>query len=114
MFTRSVLSFALLALPGTAFAQQSKEAACGLQGEIVASIQQARLDRVSKDNVVATVLADNPEWPASVENAMPPLVAWIYDQRRRDLKKVNLSDTVKTQCLENWDQLQSLSQSGSN
>ncbi|NRB01988.1 MAG: hypothetical protein HRU30_01860 [Rhodobacteraceae bacterium] len=108
MLTRFALALALL-LPTAAFANQEKETACALQGDMVAQIQQARLDRVSKAKVVPKLMAANPSWPASVETAMPGLVNWIYEQRRRDLRNVALGPAVQQQCLDNWDQIKQLS-----
>ncbi len=94
-----------LALPAHA---QSKEEACALQAEVVSAIQTARLDRVRQADVVPTLTAANPDWPEAMAQALPPLVDWIYSQKRRDLRDVDLGAQSKTQCEENWDQLQAL------
>ena len=98
----TVLSFC--AMPALA---QSKTEVCGLQGDVVGAIQQARLDRVKSDEVVPTLVAANPEWNSMAE-AMPQMVDWVYSLKRRDLKNVQLGDAAESQCLENWDQLRSL------
>ncbi len=106
MIGRFALScvFALGALPAAA---QSKTEACGLQGEVVGAIQQARLDRVRRDAVVPTLVEANPEWQ-KMSDAMPQMVEWVYSLKRRDLKKVELGKVTEAQCLENWDQIQRL------
>lgn len=109
MVARLTLSVVALGLSvGSAFAAQSKEEVCSLQGDIVSAIQEARLDRVPQDKVVGKVMAANPEWPQKVEGAMPGLVNWIYEQKRRDLKKADLGDAAQQQCLDNWEQIKTL------
>lgn len=107
MLIRVAFVMALL-VPNAAFAL-GKEETCALQREVVAQIQQARLDRVSEGDVIPNLMAANPDWPESVSGAMPNLVSWIYQQRRRDLRKVELGPVVQQQCLDNWEQLKSLS-----
>ena len=106
-----ILSFLSLAAPVVA---QSKEDSCARQAKVVSAIQQARLDRVSKDDVVPKLMAANPDWPAAMEQAMPAIVEWIYSQRRRDLRKVNLGAASQAQCLDNWDAIQSLNGTATN
>lgn len=98
---------ATLALTALPLHAQSKTEACGLQGEVVGAIQQARLDRVRRDAVVPTLVAANPEWE-KMSQAMPQMVEWVYSLKRRDLKKVELGKAAEAQCLENWEQLQKL------
>ncbi len=109
MLSRFACVLACTVSAGAVFAQAEKETVCAVQGDIVAAIQQARLDRVSKDKVIPTITAANPDWPSSAQTAMPSLVNWIYEQRRRDLRKVELGPLTKQQCLDNWDQLKTLS-----
>ncbi len=96
---------AILAMPAYA---GEKEDTCKLQGEVMAAVQQARLDRVSKKKVVETVIAANPEWPAGMEAAMPQVVDFVYEQKRKDLKNVDLGETAEAQCLESWDQIKAM------
>ena len=106
MFVRYILAFSLSLASAPAFAQ-SKEEACGLQGDVVGAIQQARLDRVQRSAVVPTLVAANPEWE-KMSAAMPQMVEWVYSLRRRDLRKAELGKAAEAQCLENWDQIQRL------
>ena len=109
MVARLTLSVVALGLSaGSVFAAQTKEEVCALQGDIVTAIQEARLDRVPQDKVVGKVMATHPEWPQNVEGAMPGPVNWIYEQKRRDLKKADLGATTQQQCLDNWDQIKTL------
>lgn len=108
VFVRGMAALAVgmtLALPVTA---GEKEDTCKLQGDIMGAVQQARLDRVGKGKVIDTVIAANPEWPAGVETAMPQVVDFVYSQKRKDLKNVDLGATAQTQCLESWDQIKEL------
>lgn len=107
MLIRFTCAFALL-LPIATFAAQSKEEACALQGNVVGAIQQARLDRVKQADVIPTIYEANPEWPSGMKEALPGMIDWVYSMKRRDLRKVDLGPVTQTQCLENWDQLQSL------
>jgi hypothetical protein len=89
-------------------AAAEKEEACRLQADVVAAVQQARLDRVKQDKVIDTVFEANPDWPAAMRDAMPPTVDWVYSMKRRDLRKVELGPVAETQCLDNWDAVQAL------
>lgn len=106
MFGRLILVAALTcsALPALA---QSKEDACRQQGDVVGAIQQARLDRVKRGDVVPTLVAANPEWE-KMADALPQMVEFVYGLKRRDLRKVELGPVTEAQCLQNWDQLQAL------
>ncbi|MDE4274316.1 hypothetical protein PXK58_08320 [Phaeobacter gallaeciensis] len=97
---------ALLAAPS--YAAESKEESCKFQGQVMAAVQQARMDRVRQEKVEQTILADNPEWPEQYSKAIPQLTAHVYSMKRRDLRKVDLGATFEEQCLENWDQIQAM------
>ncbi len=110
MIRFSVMAMAVV-LAGAAQAdddEAQKQAECGFQGDLMAAVQQARLDRVRKNTVTETLLAANPDWPAGAATAIPALTDYVYSLKRRDLKDVDLGETTKTQCLENWEQLQAL------
>lgn len=106
MFVRFAVAVAVM-LGAAPINAQSKQEACGLQGQVVGAIQKARLDRVRRDDVVPTLVAANPDWEKMSE-AMPQMVEWVYSLRRRDLRKVELGPAAEAQCLENWDQIQRL------
>ncbi|TCL09926.1 hypothetical protein BXY66_1993 [Shimia isoporae] len=108
VFLRGVTALALgvtLVMPASA---GEKEDTCKLQGEVMGAVQQARLERVKQGDVVDTVMAANPDWPASMAAAMPQVVDFVYSQKRKDLKKVDLSQTAEAQCLESWDQIKQM------
>lgn len=99
--------FLTLAAPA-ARAEDSKEVSCSYQGQVAAAVQKARLDRVPESDVEATILASNPTWPQNYSAAIPQLTGWVYQQKRRDLRKVDLGAFFEAQCLENWDQIQEM------
>jgi hypothetical protein len=96
----------LLATP--LLAAQSKEESCGYQAQVISAIQKARLDRVKKEDVAATIAASGPSWPDNYNAAIPQLTEFVYDQKRRDLKKTDLGANLRQQCLDNWDQIQAM------
>jgi len=91
-----------------------KEAQCQLQGDLIAAVQQARLDRVKKDDLTETLLAANPDWPEGIATAIPALGEYVYGFKRRQLRDVDLGETTKAQCPESWDQIQDLKNAVSN
>lgn len=104
---RFALILSFLATPVLAQAD-SKEESCGYQGAVAAAVQQARLDRVNKDDVASTIAAGNPAWPERYNKAIPQLTEFVYSQRRRDLRNVDLGTFYREQCLQNWDQIQQM------
>lgn len=88
-----------------------KEDSCNYQGQVMAAVQQARLDRVSEEDVQETLLAANPDWPAQFSNAIPQLAAHVYTIKRRDLRKNDLGEIFEAQCLASWDQIQAITKS---
>ncbi|WP_299689651.1 hypothetical protein [uncultured Tateyamaria sp.] len=97
--TRFALSCAaaLFALP--AFADEKAES-CGYQAEVVAAVQQARLDRVPEREVSAHILAQEPTWPERFNNAIPLIAPWVYEQKRRVIRKEDLSAAWNELCLQ--------------
>jgi hypothetical protein len=91
-----------------AFAEDGKEVSCKYQGQVMAAVQQAALDRVKQEDVAATIASSNPTWPAQYSNAIPPLAEQVYSMKRRDLKKHDLGAVLEAQCLQNWDQIQAI------
>ena len=66
---------------------QEKAESCGYQGDVVAAVQKARLDRVRERKVSERILAGDNNWPEKY-NAVIPLVApWVYELSRADLKE---------------------------
>ncbi len=104
---RSLLALVLLSTP--ALAQETKEESCGYQADVVRAIQQARLDRVKEADVAGAIASTNPSWPSNYNKAIPPLTSWIYEQKKRDLRKKDFGEITYQQCVDNWDQVQALS-----
>ena len=103
---RPLLAIILLSTP--ALAQETKEVSCGYQADVVRSIQQARLDRVKEPDVVGAIADSNPSWPPNYNAAIPQLISWVYEQKKRDLRKMDLGGILYQQCVDNWDQIQAL------
>ena len=104
----ATLAAPLLATPAFSAAELGKEESCKYQGQVMAAVQQARLDRVAEDKVEETIRASDPEWPENFSNAIPQLTQHVYQMKRRDLKNVDLGDVFETQCVQNWDQIQEM------
>lgn len=106
MIRLAMIAF-LLATPAfSAEDVETKEVSCGYQADVVAAIQKARLDRVRESKVGEKIAASDPQWPEKYNAAIPQLTAWIYEQKRRDLRKVDLAEQLREQCIENWDAIQ--------
>ena len=91
------LAASLLAMP--AFAQDKAES-CGYQADVVAAVQQARLDRVSERDVQDHILAQSPAWPEQYNNAIPLIAPWVYEQKRKVIRNENLADAWSELCLQ--------------
>ncbi|HBS51111.1 MAG TPA: hypothetical protein DEA05_13990 [Rhodobacteraceae bacterium] len=105
---RPALIAALLALPVAAPAAEDKETSCAFQGQVMAAVRQARLDRVPQGDVLDTILAADPAWPAQYNNAIPQLTAHVYALKMRDVRQTDLGALMQQQCLANWDQIQQM------
>ncbi|MDK3019470.1 hypothetical protein [Pseudodonghicola flavimaris] len=97
-----------LALPALAEQELSKEESCGYEGQVMAAVQQARLDRVAQDKVAAHIAAGNPGWPAQFNAAIPGMADYIYQLRRKDLRGNDFGAIWKDQCIAVWDQRQEM------
>lgn len=97
--TRFALIFVALTGASPALAQDMAET-CGYQAEVVAAIQQARLDRVSERNVPAHIEAQDPQWPDQYDNAIPLITPWVYEQTRKTLRNENLAAAWTELCLQ--------------
>lgn len=103
-----------VASPLHAQSQTERQAQCRFQAELAGAVQQARLDRVQQDNVLNKLKQDNPDWPAAVDQAIPPLVNFVYSIKRRDLRGVDLEAQTYQSCLANYDRIQEMKKSVSN
>lgn len=108
IFVAALVAAPLFATPAVAAADLGKEESCKYQGQVMAAVQAARLDRVPEGKVEETIRASNPEWPENFSNAIPQLTQHVYQMKRRDLKNVDLGDVFETQCVQNWDQIQEM------
>lgn len=106
MIIRLALAAALLATP--AVAEDSKEDACGYEAQVMAAVQQARLDRVKQADVAGHIAASDPTWPQNYNAAIPQMVDYIYQLKRRDVKANDFGEIWLQQCLATWDQRQEM------
>ncbi|MFK7876568.1 MAG: hypothetical protein AB8B71_12425 [Paracoccaceae bacterium] len=107
VWTLTTLAF-VAALPAMAASKAEIERQCQFQADVMGAVQQARLDRVPKRDVASTIRAANPDWSDSLDVALTPVVDFVYGIKRRDLRNVNLAGDTKAACVQNWDQLQAL------
>lgn len=80
-------------------AAETKQQSCQYQADVVAAIQQARLDRVKERDVPAAVAATNPTWPENYNAAIPLIAPWVYQQKMRDVRDQDLSAAWLELCL---------------
>ena len=97
---RFAIAAALTLTAAPALAQETKEESCALQAQVVAAIQQARLDRVKERDVQTHILAQDPTWPEKFNNAIPLIAPWVYEQKRRTIRNESLSDVWSELCLQ--------------
>lgn len=95
-----VVCMAGLATPAMA-ATAAKTEDCGLQGQVVSAVQQARLAKVSERKVNAHVLAGENTWPERYNNMIPLVSPWVYDQKRKDIAEKDLGAVWNDVCLAN-------------
>lgn len=98
----------------SASAQDSKEDSCKYQGQVMAAVQQARLDRVREADVEQHILQSEATWPERYNGAITHFAPVVYGAKRRDLKRVDLGAQIEAQCLENWDTIQEMKKSVGN
>jgi len=106
MLIRLTLAAALLATP--ALAADEKEDACRYEGQVMAAVQKARLDRVAKGKVADHIAASEPTWPENYSKAIPQMVDYVYQLKRRDLKQNDFGVLWEQQCLQTWEQRQEM------
>ena len=92
-----VLSVALAgAAPAVA---ASKEESCNYQAQVVAAVQNARLNKVRERKVQAHVEA-NATWPAEYNTAIPLVAPWVYEMKMKDVRTQNLGQAWQELCLQ--------------
>ncbi len=94
------VTLACLLMASPAVAGETKAQSCGYQSDVVAAIQKARLERVKERDVVATIVATNPKWPANYNAAIPLITPWVYEKKRRVIKNEDLAAAWKELCLQ--------------
>lgn len=99
MIAATVCAAPLLASEDAATPENLTEV-CGYQAQIVAAIQQARLDRVAEREVPDHILASDPEWPENYNAAIPLITPWVYEQKRRVIRNEDLSAAWNELCLQ--------------
>jgi len=95
---RIALVLGLLATP--VLAADDKAVSCDYQAQVVAAVQQARLDRVRERHVPDHIAGTAPTWPDNYNAAIPIITPWVYEQRMRDVRKADLAATWKELCLQ--------------
>lgn len=98
--TRHALTLATLVLATPVLADDEKILDCGYQAQVVAAVQQARLDRVPEREVSDHILAQSPDWPDNYNNAIPLITPWVYEQRRRIIRNEDLAAAWNELCLQ--------------
>lgn len=116
---RLALSIVLALTGATAFAQDKDDVAenalkqCELSAKLIGEVRQARLDRVRKAKAAEKVLAADTDWPETVSQALPTVVEYVYSIPRRELKAQDLGEITRVQCLQQYEQAQSLTNTAS-
>ncbi|WP_299885169.1 hypothetical protein [uncultured Ruegeria sp.] len=95
---RIAIAAAVLATPLAA--AETKEQSCQYQADVVAAVQQARLDRVKERDVPKAVSDTEPTWPESYNAAVPLITPWVYEQKMRDVRKKDLGAAWLELCLQ--------------
>lgn len=106
MLIRLTLAAALLTTP--AFAAEGKQEACRHEGQVMAAVQKARQDRVAKTKVAEHIAASEPTWPDNYSAAIPQMVDYVFQMKKRDLKENDFGALWEQQCLQTWDQRQDM------
>ncbi|MES0861683.1 hypothetical protein ABLN87_04935 [Ruegeria sp. SCPT10] len=95
---RIAIAAAVLATPLAA--AETKEQSCQYQADVVAAIQQARIDRVKERDVPQAVADSSPTWPENYNAAVPLITPWVYEQKMRDVRKKDLGAAWLELCLQ--------------
>ena len=89
---------AVSALP--AFAQSEKEISCGYQAEVVAAVQQARLDRVKERDVQDKIVDGTQTWPRKFNAAIPLVTPWVFGLPMDQVRDNDLGEVWDELCLQ--------------
>ena len=97
---RLALMLSATLLAQAALADGHLEETCGYQAKVVSAIQQARLKRVPERSVSEHILATDTDWPDQYNVAIPLIAPWVYEQKRRVIRKNDLSAIWGELCLQ--------------
>jgi hypothetical protein len=89
---------ACLAAPA-AQAADSKAESCSYQAQVVAAVQQARLDRVKERKVAETLAEGEHDWPENYNAAIPLIAPWVYEQKMKVIRNEDLAAAWEELCL---------------
>lgn len=94
------LAFAAVVFATPVLAAETKEQSCDYQAQVVAAIQQARLDKVKERKVAEAIAETEPTWPESYNNAIPLIAPWVYEQKMKVIREEDLSAVWAELCLQ--------------
>ena len=97
---RLILAAAFVACAMPALGQTEKEVSCGYQSQVVAAIQQARIDKIAERDVQKAVLAKDPDWPENYNAAIPLIAPWVYELPMKQVRDNDLGDVWGELCLQ--------------
>lgn len=89
-----------LAQAGPAEASTQKREFCTIQGDIVAALSQAKLDRVPEKKAAAHV-TKGATWPSKYNAAVPIYVGEVYKLKRKVLRETDMAANWRNACMEN-------------
>jgi hypothetical protein len=79
---------------------QDKQESCEYQAQMVAAIQQARLDRVAERDVPEALGKTEQTWPENYNNAIPLMAPWVYEQKMSVIRNEDLAAAWLDLCVQ--------------
>lgn len=98
LLTATAIATTCVAAP--LIAAETKEQSCEYQAQVVAAIQQARLDKVKERDVAEAIAATSPTWPEAYNNAIPLIAPWVYEQKMKVVREEDLGAAWSELCLQ--------------
>lgn len=89
-----------LAQAGPVGASTQKQEFCTIQGDIVAALGQAKLDRVPEKKAAAHV-TKTATWPEKYNAAIPIYVGEVYKLKRKVLRETDMAANWRDACMAN-------------
>jgi hypothetical protein len=77
----------------------TKDQDCAYQGQVVHAVQQARLQGVKEPDVATYIAGQSPEWPDKYDVVIGLTTPFVYQQKKRDLRKTDLGEMWRVSCL---------------